>query len=117
MQALLLLATEGRAGKAGHPGVVSRVLSDSDAGYMRLLATKIVAQPYVRALLATRAGQIIFAQSPGLEGDMNALLRDCLSAAGGKGGGTRDFAQGSVPDPNRVDSVLESALRQLERPA
>jgi alanyl-tRNA synthetase len=117
VQALMLLATEGRAGKAGHPGVVSRVLSDSEAGYMRLLATKIVAQPHVRALLATRSGQIIFAQSPGLEGDMNALLRDCLSAAGGKGGGTRDFAQGSVPDPNRVDSVLDSALRQLERPA
>ncbi|HLW99214.1 MAG TPA: DHHA1 domain-containing protein [Candidatus Acidoferrales bacterium] len=117
VQALMLLATAGRAGKSGQPGVVSHLLGDSDAAFLRLLATKMVAQPNVRILLATRAGQIIFAQSPGLEGDMSALLRDCLAAAGGKGGGTRDFAQGSVPDPNHVQAVLDSALRQLERPA
>ena len=93
------------------------MLGDSDASYMRLLATKIVAQPHVRVLLATGAGQIIFAQSPGLDGDMNALLRDCLSTAGGKGGGSRDFAQGSIPDPGRVEAVLQKALQCLERPA
>lgn len=149
VQAQMLLATAGRAGKPGQPGVVSHVaphpasqvvpqvlpevvpnalsqvvpqvvsyiVGDSDPAFLRLLATKMVAQPHVRILLATRAGQIIFAQSPGLEGDMSALLRDCLGAGGGKGGGTRDFAQGSVPDPSRVEAVLDSALRQLERPA
>ncbi|HXQ97161.1 MAG TPA: alanyl-tRNA editing protein [Candidatus Limnocylindrales bacterium] len=124
VQAQLLLATEGRDGRASQPGVVSHVASkvvsyivgNSDPVFLRLLATKMVAQPNVRILLATRAGQIIFAQSPGLEGDMSALLRDCLGAGGGKGGGTRDFAQGSVPDPSRVEAVLDSALRQLERP-
>lgn len=115
VQALMLLATEGRAGKMGKPAVMMRLLEESDPSYMRLLATKIVAQPLVRALLGTRSGHIIFAQSEGLDGDMNALLRECLSAAGGKGGGSRDFAQGSLPDASRVESILKDALERLER--
>jgi alanyl-tRNA synthetase len=115
VQALMLLATEGRAGKAGRPAVVSRVLEEQDPSYLRLLATKIVAQPNVRAILGTRGGHVIFAQSPGLEGDMNSLLRDCLSNAGGKGGGTRDFAQGSLPDVSRVESVIQRALDVLQQ--
>jgi alanyl-tRNA synthetase len=69
----------------------------------------------VRAILGTRSGHIIFAQSSGLDGDMNALLRDCISVAGGKGGGTRDFAQGSLPDASRVETVIQQALQTLER--
>jgi len=115
VQALMLLATEGRAGKPGKPAVVSRVLEEPDASYLRLLATKIVAQPAVRAILGTRAGHIIFAQSAGLEGDMNALLRECVSPAGGKGGGTRDFAQGSLPEPTRVEAVIQRALELLQQ--
>jgi len=117
VQALMLLATEGQAGKSGQPGVVSKVLEEPDASYLRMLATKIVAQPAVRAILATRGGHVIFAQSKGLDGDMNALLRDCLSTAGGKGGGTRDFAQGSLPVSSGVESVLRRALETLERRA
>lgn len=115
VQALMLLATEGRAGKPGKPGVVSRVLEEPDPSYLRLLATKIVAQPNVRAILGTRGGHVIFAQSAGLEGDMNALLRDCISIAGGKGGGTRDFAQGSLPDASRVESVITRAMEMLQQ--
>ncbi len=115
VQALMLLATEGRVGKEGRPGVVSKILEEPDPSYMRLLATKIAGQSNVRAILATRAGHVIFAQSAGLNGDMNLLLRECLSAANGKGGGTHDFAQGSLPDASRVESVLEQALQRLEK--
>jgi len=115
VQALMLLATEGRAGKSGQPVVVSRVLEEPDPSYLRLLATKIVAQPGVRAILGTRAGHVIFAQSAGIDGDMNALLRDCISIAGGKGGGTRDFAQGSLPDAGRVEAVIQHALELLRQ--
>lgn len=115
VQALMLLATEGRAGKSGQPVVLSRVLEEPDQSYLRLLATKIVAQPSVRAIMGTRAGHIIFAQSPGLDGDMNALLRDCVSIAGGKGGGTKDFAQGSLPDPSRVEAVIQRVLDLLQQ--
>jgi len=44
---------------------------------------------------------------------MNALLRDCLGVAGGKGGGTKDFAQGSVADGGTVEALLNRALARL----
>jgi alanyl-tRNA synthetase len=40
-------------------------------------------------------------------------LREKLGAAGGKGGGTRDFAQGTVPGTANVESILHSALASL----
>jgi len=113
VQALMLVATERRAGKAGGPGVVIRVLDEPDASYARMLATKVVEQGSTRALIATRGGHLIFAQSAGLDADMNALLKECVSPAGGKGGGSRDFAQGSVSDARRVEEVLASAAEKL----
>jgi alanyl-tRNA synthetase len=113
VQALMLLATERRAVKAGEPGVVMRVLDEADASYARMLATKVVEQDRVRALIGTRGGHVIFAQSAGLNGDMNALLRECLAAAGGKGGGSRDFAQGSISDVGRVEEILGKAAEKL----
>ncbi len=113
LQALMLLATDRRAGKAGRPGVVCKVLEDQDPTYMRMIATKIVGQPDMRVLLATREGHVIFAQSNGLDADMNALLRECLAAFGGKGGGTRDFAQGSVGRESDVARLLDQALARL----
>jgi hypothetical protein len=69
------------------------------------------------ALVAARpGGHMVFAQSPGLPGDMNALVRTALAMVGGKGGGTRDFAQGSCPDPavpNRLEAILQSAAAHL----
>jgi alanyl-tRNA synthetase len=112
VQALMLLATERRAVKAGEPGVVVRVLDEADASYARMLATKVVEQERVRALIGTRSGHIIFAQSAGLDGDMNALLRECL-VAGGKGGGSKDFAQGSVSEAGRVEEILAKAADKL----
>ncbi len=113
VQALMLLATDQRAGKAGEPGIVMRVLDEADASYARMLATKVVEQGRVRALIGTRDGHVIFAQTAGLIGDMNALLRECLAAAGGKGGGSKDFAQGSVSDAGRVEEVMARAAEKL----
>jgi alanyl-tRNA synthetase len=113
VQALMLVATGSRVVKAGEPGVVVRVLDEPDASYARMLATKIVEQGRVRALIGTRGGHVIFAQSDGLDGDMNAMLRECLAAAGGKGGGSKDFAQGSVSDAGRVEEILAKAAEKL----
>jgi alanyl-tRNA synthetase len=62
------------------------------------------------ALLGSReTGHVVFAQSKGLAHDMGAVLRDSLKEFGGKGGGPKDFAQGSVPDATKVDAVLARA--------
>jgi alanyl-tRNA synthetase len=108
---------------AGRDGIrlVRCVFKDADAEYLRLLATGIAASGHSVALLATNAGgHVVFAQSPGLPGDMNALLRAVLSAVGGKGGGTRDFAQGSCPEPaasGRLEGILDAAFARLSSSA
>ena len=108
---------EQSASVADGPRILRRVLEPADAEYLRLLATRIVECGPAVALLAARPGShLVFAQSPGLSGDMNALLRSALAEAGGKGGGTRDFAQGSCTDsatPARLQGILESALARL----
>ena len=95
---------------AGSPRRVAKIFDDADAAYLRLLATQLVAQgaaaPGTQAFLATRAGgHVIFAQSPGLPADMNQQLRAALQPQGGKGGGTRDFAQGALP-ATALDAVF-----------
>ncbi len=73
-----------------------------------------MAEPGVRALLASRAGgHVVFAQSHGLDADMNALLREVIEAAGGKGGGSKDFGQGSIANAGAVETVLDRASERL----
>jgi alanyl-tRNA synthetase len=100
------LAADGR--------VIVHVFEDADAGYLRLLAARLVAKPGTIALLATRAGgHVVFAQSSGSGADMNVLLQEMLSSAGGKGGGSRDFAQGTVPGAARLEEFVEGARQRL----
>ncbi len=114
VEALVLLATELPGGKPGAPRVVRRLWDEAAADYLRLLAAKLVAEPGVQVLLAARAGgHVVFAQSAGLGTDMNALLRESLEPAGGKGGGTKDFAQGRVPDGSALEGILNRALARL----
>ena len=94
-----------------------RVLDAADMEYLRLLATRFVeCGPGIAFFAARPGGQIVFAQSPGLPNDMSALLRAVLAPFGGKGGGTRDFAQGSCPDSaslGRLEVILDSAAARL----
>ena len=57
------------------------------------------------------------AKSEGVSGDMNALLREAVKSCGGKGGGTKDFAQGSVPEGSDLDRILRHAAERAAKPA
>jgi alanyl-tRNA synthetase len=79
-----------------------------------MLAAKLVANPGVRTVLASRAAKaIVLAQSAGLDGDMGALLRELLAKFGGKGGGSKLFAQGSVADAAALDGIVAAAKPRL----
>jgi len=70
---------------------------DADAMLLRELASRLIEQPQVIALLgAMNAGQAIYVFGRSADGsaDMGALLRDSARPLGGKGGGRPDFAQG-----------------------
>jgi alanyl-tRNA synthetase len=115
-QSLLAEVTAAVSGASPAPRVVARIFDAAEAGYLRQLATRIVERENAVAFLAARpSGNVVFAQSRGLPGDMSALLRAALAEAGGKGGGTRDFAQGSCPDSARLEDILREAASRLTR--
>jgi len=92
--------------------MVTKVFPDRDVAFVKLLAQKIAAAGPAVALVASTSGPptLVFCQTPGLPFNMGALLKDTLAAAGGRGGGARDFAQGSLPDAAQVDGALRQAL-------
>ena len=95
--------------------VIARVLADRDLAFVRLLAQKVVAERRSVALLATPQPQpsLVFAQSAGLPHNMGAMMKDTTAAFGGRGGGSKDFAQGSIADPTKLDDALQHAASLL----
>ncbi|MGC9291899.1 MAG: alanyl-tRNA editing protein [Acidobacteriaceae bacterium] len=74
-----------------------------DAAYVKMLASKIVATAQSVALLAWQpetgheeAASVFLACSKDLPLDCGALLRQAVAAHGGRGGGTKEMAQGPV---------------------
>src|SRR5271157_1534110 len=97
---LMALAALQNQPEANGRRIVVRVFSDRDIGFAKLFAQKVTrtATPAIALVASTvdPAG-IVFAQTPGGPADMGGLLKQVLSPVGGRGGGTRDFAQGGVP--------------------
>jgi alanyl-tRNA synthetase len=95
---------------------IVRVISDRELAFVRLLAQKIgsAGEPAI-ALLAATTGQptLVFAQSAGLSSDMGAEMKKAMAALGGRGGGSKDFAQGGAPDASKIAGVLEEIARAL----
>lgn len=80
----------GRLVCANLPGLDAQALCEA--------ASAIIARGNVCALLSggdSDRAKLIFARSPELQYDMGALLRESAKAAGGRGGGRADFAQGA----------------------
>ncbi len=96
--------------------LVVRTFSDRDLGFLKLLAQKLTRQfPAVVALLATESPQpaLVFAQSPGQPHDMGALLKETMAKLGGRGGGSRDLAQGGVPQSAGFAAAIAAAAQKL----
>jgi alanyl-tRNA synthetase len=114
-EARALLAT-GSAEKQGGVRIVARALEEATPGYLALIAGKLVGEAGVVALLASRGtGHVVFAQSKSFQNDMAALLRETLKEFGGKGGGTKDYAQGSISDSTKADELLARAADRLKK--
>ena len=94
--------------------IVVRVFSDRDIGFAKLFAQKVTRTATAAiALVAstTEPPGLVFAQTSGgaadSPADMGALLKQVLSPVGGRGGGSRDFAQGGVPPGIDVGQLLQ----------
>jgi alanyl-tRNA synthetase len=96
--------------------LIVKSFTDRDLSFVKLLAQKLTRQsPNAIALLATTSPQpsLIFAQSPGQPHDMGALLKEAMAKLGGRGGGSKDMAQGGVPDAEKLDGALADAVSRL----
>jgi len=96
--------------------LVVRAFADRDLNSVKLLAQKLVRlSANVVALLATTSPQpsLVFAQSPGQPFDMGALMKETASTLGGRGGGSKDMAQGGVAGGERLDATLSGIAQKL----
>jgi alanyl-tRNA synthetase len=96
--------------------LVVRTFSGRDLDFLKLLAQTLTRQsPAVTALLATESPQpaLVFAQSAGQPHDMGALLKETVVKLGGRGGGTKDLAQGGVPQSAGLADALVAAAQTL----
>jgi alanyl-tRNA synthetase len=101
--------------------IIVRAFSDRDIGFAKLFAQKVTrtATPAIALVASTvNTPGLVFAQTPtqtsgaaaGSAADMGAMLKQVLSSVGGRGGGSRDFAQGGVPAGSNVN--VEQLLQQ-----
>jgi alanyl-tRNA synthetase len=100
----------------GHKLVVG-IYPDRDLAFIRLLAQKLTRlESDVVALLGTSSepASLVFAQSKGLPFDMGALLKELLVKLGGRGGGSKDMAQGGTPTPAGLAAALEELAARLK---
>jgi alanyl-tRNA synthetase len=96
--------------------LIVRTFSGRDLNFLKLLAQKLTRQsPAAIALLAADSPQpaLVFAQSAGQPHDMGALLKETMAKLGGRGGGSKDLAQGGAPKSDGLAAALAAAAEKL----
>jgi alanyl-tRNA synthetase len=98
--------------------LIVRNFSDRDVNFIKLLAQKLTRQSSaVIALLASSSPTpaLVFAQSAGQPNDMGGLMKEIMSTYGGRGGGSKDMAQGGLPHADALDAALAAAANALQK--
>ena len=91
-------------------------LADRELNFIKLLAQKLTRlAPNAVALVATASPQpsLVFAQSAGQPFDMGALMKEIMSKLGGRGGGSKDRAQGGIPNADGIENALKAVAATL----
>ena len=102
--------------EANQRKLIVRTFADRDLNSIKLLAQKLTRlAPNAVALLATTSPQpsLVFAQSPGQPFDMGTLMKETVAKLGGRGGGTKDMAQGGVAKADGIEAALAALTRRL----
>jgi len=91
--------------------IVRSVFAAEDADEARMLAHRIAHQAAAAALIGVKGkpATLFFAQTPGGPADMGSVLKQTVAKFGGKGGGSRDFAQGGGLDEAKLEEALAFA--------
>jgi len=111
------LSADRLLAKAQGRRVVVCTFAERDLTFIKLLAQKLTRQsPEVVALLGSTSGApaLVFACSPGMPTDMGALMKEALAKLGGRGGGSKDMAQGGPQQVARMNEVLAELGERLQ---
>jgi alanyl-tRNA synthetase len=108
----LLLELSPQAGRK----VLQRTFADRDAGYLKLLASRIASESQICVLLAStqeEPARVIVAASSDARIDCGTLLREALAAYGLRGGGSPTMAQGQIAKVHldALFSTIENGLK------
>jgi alanyl-tRNA synthetase len=115
-QAAAILA---ETAESGGRKLILRTFSDREMNSLKLLAQKLTRlAPNVVALLSSITPQpsLVFAQSAGQPFDMGALMKQIMAKFAGRGGGSKDMAQGGLSDASAIASALAEAAISLDSP-
>jgi alanyl-tRNA synthetase len=89
-------------------------LTDSAMADLITMARQAIGKPGTLVVLASTMGGMVVARSEDVDIDCRDLLGKALDAAGGRGGGKPDFAQGGG-DGERMSDALDVARRAIPR--
>lgn len=105
------------APERGGVRVVKEHFRDRDLNFIKLLAQRIARRPNAVALLACDRPQpsLVFAEGAGGPFDAGAAMKEAMAALGGRGGGTREMAQGGAPEGADLDGALQRAEENVIR--
>jgi alanyl-tRNA synthetase len=110
--AALLAQTPEQGGRR----LVVRTFSDRDMNFLKLFAQQLTRiEANTIALLGTTSPQpaLVFAQSASQSLDLGARMKEILRNFGGRGGGSKDMAQGGLPNASDVEPALAQAKSAL----
>jgi alanyl-tRNA synthetase len=98
----------------GHK-LVKQIFADREVAFVKLLAQKLSKHAGVIALVGTSLGQptAIVGRAADVELDAGAIMKEALAGVGGRGGGSKDLAQGGVPDAAKLAELVEGLAARI----
>ena len=106
--------------ESGGRKIIVRTFPDRDLTFIKLLAQRLTRQSArVVTFLGSTSDQpaLVFAQSSGQPFDMARLMKEMLARLGGRGGGSKDMAQGGPAQIEGMEAALAGlAARLREHP-
>ena len=91
--------------------LVRRIFAVAEAKKAKFVAHAVAKHSGAVAMIGAKGTPtgLFFSQTPGGKANMSEVMKQTLAQFGGKGGGTRDFAQGGGLPENQLEAALEFA--------
>ena len=101
--------------ESGGRRIIVRVFPERDLAFIKRLAQQLTRRSSTAAAFLATTGKpaLVFAQSPGQPFNMAALMKEALQTLGGRGGGSKDMAQGAPENVVGIETILSQLVSQL----